>query len=87
MWYTNIEFVFPLLKTQGVHGAIFYDSGQVLNDDEDFFTVNDSIKNSAGLEVRWLSPMGPLRVVWGYNLDPLPDEDQAVWDFSIGGSF
>ncbi len=87
MWYTNIELVFPLLKTQGVHGAIFYDSGQVLNDDEDFFTVNDSIKNSAGLEVRWLSPMGPLRVVWGYNLDPLPDEDQAVWDFSIGGSF
>ncbi len=87
MWYTNIEFVFPLLKTQGVHGAIFYDSGQVLNDDEDFFIVNDSIKNSAGIEVRWLSPMGPLRVVWGYNLDPLPDEDQAVWDFSIGGSF
>ena len=87
MWYTNVEIVFPLLKTQGVHGAIFYDSGQVLNDDEDFFIVNDSIKNSAGIEVRWLSPMGPLRVVWGYNLDPLPDEDQAVWDFSIGGSF
>jgi len=87
MWYTNVEIVFPLLKTQGVHGAIFYDSGQVLNDDEDFFIVNDSIKNSAGIEVRWLSPMGPLRVVWGYNLDPLPDEDQAVWDFSIGGNF
>lgn len=87
MWYTNVEIIFPLLKTQGVHGAIFYDSGQVLDDDQNFGGFNDSIKNSAGFEVRWLSPMGPLRVVWGYNLDPLPDEDQAVWDFSIGGSF
>jgi len=87
MWFTNIELIFPLLKPQGVNGVVFYDSGQVLNDDENFFEINDSIKNSAGLGIRWLSPMGPLRVVWGYNLDPLPDEDQSVWDFSIGGSF
>jgi outer membrane protein insertion porin family len=87
MWYTNLEFIFPLLEAQGVNGAIFYDSGQVLNDDENFGEINDSIKNSAGLGIRWLSPMGPLRIVWGYNLDPLPDEDQSVWDFSIGGTF
>jgi len=87
MWYTNIEVIFPLLQTQGITGVVFFDSGQVLNDDEDFWQVNDSIKKSAGLGVRWLSPMGPLRVVWGYNLDPLPDEDQSVWDFSIGGTF
>jgi outer membrane protein insertion porin family len=87
MWYTNIEVVFPLLQTQGINGVVFFDSGQVLNDDEDFLQFNESIKKSAGLGVRWLSPMGPLRVVWGYNLDPLPDEDQAVWDFSIGGTF
>jgi outer membrane protein insertion porin family len=31
--------------------------------------------------------MGPLRVVWGYNLDPEPDEKDAVWDFSVGGTF
>jgi outer membrane protein insertion porin family len=31
--------------------------------------------------------MGPLRVVWGYNLDPLDDEDSSVWDFSVGGVF
>lgn len=87
MWYTNIELIFPLLRTQGLTGVVFYDSGQVLNDEEVWGEVNESIKNAAGLGVRWLSPMGPLRIVWGYNLDPLPDEDETVWDFSIGGTF
>jgi outer membrane protein insertion porin family len=31
--------------------------------------------------------MGPLRLEWGYNLDPEDDEDQSVWDFTIGGVF
>jgi len=31
--------------------------------------------------------MGPLKIVWGYNLDPLDDEDNSVWDFSVGGTF
>jgi len=87
MWYTNVELIFPILETQGITGVVFYDSGQVLDDDENFGSINDSIKHSTGLGFRWLSPMGPLRVVWGYNLDPLPDEDDSVWDFSVGGTF
>jgi outer membrane protein insertion porin family len=87
MWYTNTEFVFPLLETQGLMGVVFFDSGQVYNDDENWGEVNDDIKMATGLEVRWLSPMGPLRLVWGYNLDPKVDEDDSVWDFSVGGTF
>lgn len=85
MWYTNLEFIFPLLKEQGIFGAFFYDTGQVYDDDENW-AVSD-LAQAAGVEVRWLSPMGPLRVVWGYNLDPEDDEDESVWDFSIGGTF
>ncbi len=87
MWYTNAEFVFPLLETQGLMGVIFFDSGQVLNDDDDWGQSNEDIKMASGLEVRWLSPMGPLRLVWGYNLDPQEGEDDSVWDFSVGGVF
>jgi outer membrane protein insertion porin family len=29
MWYTNFEFIFPLLAEQGVNGVIFYDMGNV----------------------------------------------------------
>lgn len=87
MWYTNTEFIFPLLESQGIKGVVFYDTGQVLDDDEEFFDSTSSIKQAAGLGFRWLSPMGPLRVVWGYNLDPDEDEDDSVWDFSVGGTF
>jgi outer membrane protein insertion porin family len=87
MWYTNTEFIFPLVESQGLMGVLFFDSGQVLNDQEDWGDANENIKKSAGTGIRWLSPMGPLRVVWGYNLDPMEGEDQSVWDFSIGGTF
>ncbi len=87
MWYVNTEIVFPLLETQGLMGVLFVDAGQVLNDDEDWGDFSDSIKKASGVEVRWLSPMGPLRLVWGYNLDPTEGEDDSVWDFSVGGTF
>jgi outer membrane protein insertion porin family len=85
MWYTNWEIIFPILEKQGVQGVLFFDAGKVLNDDEDWSF--DSYRKSTGLGMNWLSPMGPLRIVWGYNLDPLDDEDDSVWDFSVGGVF
>lgn len=85
MWYTNIEYVFPIMDEAGIRGVIFVDAGEVTADEDEFSF--DSYNKSTGLELRWLSPMGPLRLVWGYNLDPAPDEDTTVWDFSIGGSF
>ncbi len=85
MWYTNLEWITPLLRKQGIYGAIFYDAGRVFDDDEDWGF--DNISHTAGLELKWLSPLGLIRLVWGYNLDPADNEDQSVLDFSIGGSF
>jgi outer membrane protein insertion porin family len=87
MWYTNTEVIFPLLETQGLHGLVFYDAGQVMNDDENWGDATDNIKNAVGVGIQWLSPMGPLSIVWGFNLDPRDDEDDSVWDFSVGGTF
>ena len=85
MWYTNIEYIFPLLPDAGLRGALFVDAGKVSADGEDWNL--ESYNKSVGIEFRWMSPMGPLRLVWGYNLDPEYDEDTSVWDFSIGGAF
>jgi len=87
MWYTNTEIIFPLLETQGLNGLVFYDVGQVMDDDENWGDATENIKNAVGLGIQWLSPMGPLSVVLGFNLDPLDDEDDSVWDFSVGGTF
>ncbi|HHO47590.1 MAG TPA: outer membrane protein assembly factor BamA [Desulfobacteraceae bacterium] len=85
MWYTNIEVIFPLFKEMGLKGVVFVDFGNVYDVEEDW--EFDKIKKAIGLGFRWLSPMGPLRLEWGYNLDPDPDDDTSVWDFSIGGVF
>lgn len=85
MWYSNIEYIFPLLKEAGLNGVVFFDIGK--NMAEDVAWSIEDYNKATGFEVRWISPMGPLRLVWGYNLDPKNDEDSSVWDFSIGGGF
>ncbi len=85
MWYANVELIFPIAKDQGVMGVMFFDMGHVMDEDMDWDM--SGYRSSVGLGLRWLSPMGPLRIVWGYNLDPLDAEDSSVWDFTIGGIF
>ncbi len=85
MCYTNQEFIFPLFKDAGLDGVIFYDAGNTWGSGTDM-DMSD-LRHGAGAGFRWMSPMGPLRLEWGKNLDPLPNEDSSVWDFSIGGSF
>ncbi|NTV14449.1 MAG: outer membrane protein assembly factor BamA [Desulfobulbaceae bacterium] len=85
MWYANLEYIFPIVKEQGVLGVIFYDIGNVYDSDQSWNF--GQYKHSAGAGVRWLSPMGPLRLEWGYNLHPEADEDPSNWEFSIGGNF
>ena len=77
----NSEFIFPLSRAIGMQGAIFYDGGAGW--DEKFDKWNQAV----GIGIRWLSPMGPIRIYWGYNLDPEPDEKQSVWDFAMGAQF
>ena len=85
MCYTNQEFIFPLFKDAGLDGVVFYDAGNSWGSGDDM-RLHD-LRHGAGAGFRWMSPMGPLRLEWGKNLDPEPHEDSSVWDFSIGGSF
>ena len=88
MWYTNTEFIFPISDTQGINGAVFFDMGQVTDDDySDVVISGDDVRMSTGVGLIWNSPMGPLIMVWGYNLDAEEDEDESVFDFSMGGVF
>lgn len=85
MWYTNIAVQFPLLEQAGLHAEIFTDFGNVyaIDDSWDFGTF----KKTAGVGFMWMSPMGPIRLAWGYNLDKQDGEDSSNWDFTMGGSF
>ena len=85
MGYLQTEVIFPLLKDMGLNGVVFYDMGNAWDKDSGYDIAD--LRKSVGCGIRWLSPMGPLRIEWGYNLDPRADEAASNWDFRIGGSF
>ena len=76
----NAEFIFPLVKNAGMKGVLFYDTG---NTWESGYHLDD-MRKTAGLGIRWYSPIGPLRLEWGYVLDQKEGEAASRWEFTIG---
>jgi outer membrane protein insertion porin family len=79
----NVEYRFPLLKEQGVVGLVFFDAGTTRDDTA--FLNPSGLSKSAGAGVRWYSPIGPLRLEYGWKLDRQGDESPGKWEFSVGG--
>ena len=84
MGYFNFEYLFPIFRELNIKGVLFYDTGGAWTEDEEYFS---DMRDSVGAGIRWLSPMGPLRFEWGYNLSPRDDEDQSIFEFTIGKAF
>jgi len=80
MFNVNVDFIFPLIKNAGMKGVIFYDTGNAW---ESGYHLDD-LRQTAGLGIRWYSPIGPLRLEWGYVLDRKDDESASRWEFTIG---
>ncbi|MBN2539452.1 MAG: outer membrane protein assembly factor BamA [Deltaproteobacteria bacterium] len=76
----NVELVFPLIKDAGMKGVVFYDTGNAW--DSGYYL--DDMRQTAGAGVRWYSPIGPLRLEWGYVLDRKEGETPSRWEFTIG---
>ena len=76
----NFEYVFPLIKNAGMKGVVFFDIG---NSWESGYHPED-MRKTAGVGVRWYSPIGPLRLEWGYVLDPKEGESASRFEFTIG---
>ena len=79
----NTEYRFPVYKKFGLMGTVFFDAGNVYGAN----WVPPVLRTSIGTGLRWFSPMGPLRVEWGYNLSKKPYERSSAWEFTMGGQF
>ncbi|WP_432820998.1 outer membrane protein assembly factor BamA [Trichloromonas sp.] len=79
--FFNVEYLFPIIKDLGLKGVLFYDTGNAWAENESYFS---EMRHSAGAGLRWMSPMGPLRLEWGYNLDAKDYENKSEFEFSIG---
>lgn len=81
----NAEYLFPLVKEASLRGVLFFDAGNAFGENEVYDVEN--LRTSVGYGVRWYSPIGPLRLEWGYNLNPRDGEKTSRWEFSIGTFF
>jgi outer membrane protein insertion porin family len=79
----NAELIFPIVPSAGVNGVVFYDTGNVYTDSYD---ISD-MRQSAGGGIRWLSPIAPIRIEYGYILDRRENESKGDFEFTLGGSF
>jgi outer membrane protein insertion porin family len=75
----NFDYIFPLVQAAGMKGVVFFDTGNAWNS----YELGD-MRKTAGLGVRWYSPIGPLRLEWGYVLDRKSSESPSRWEFTIG---
>ena len=64
----------------------FFDYGGAFDKDIKKYSF-DGMRETAGFGFRWLSPFGPIRLEWGFNLNPKFDESKSKLEFSIGGLF
>jgi outer membrane protein insertion porin family len=82
----NFEIKFPLVEEAGVYGILFLDTGAVYSQEETW-DVN-KLRESAGPEIRWLSPIGPIRLAYGFVLDPKKgDSSSGGFEFSMASAF
>lgn len=82
----NAEYTIPLLKDAGLKGVLFFDAGNVYGENQSMFS---SILMSYGAGIRWISPLGPLRLEYGIPLNPRDgiDKKSGRFEFSIGSFF
>jgi outer membrane protein insertion porin family len=78
------ELIFTISSEAKLNGVLFFDYGKGFDDDE---PLSLDLRSAAGLEGRWISPFGPLRVAYGINLDRRTGERFGVFEFTIGTLF
>src|SRR5437867_2103461 len=79
----NIEYTFPIYGE--LQGALFTDAGNLLPTSEEP-GLND-MRYAVGAGLRYKLPIGPIRLDYGVNPDPHPDEDFGAFHFSFGFAF
>ncbi|MDT8272464.1 MAG: outer membrane protein assembly factor BamA [Desulfomonilia bacterium] len=79
----NTELSFPIANIPGLYGILFFDQG---NSYEKMIDLTN-LKRSYGAGIRWVTPMGPLRLEYGKVIDPKDFESKSQWDFTIGRFF
>lgn len=76
---------FRLLPHRSLGFVLFFDHGNVWESPKQIGL--SQLKSSAGIGMRYHTPIGPLRLDWGYKLDRETGEAPSALHFTIGHAF
>ena len=82
----NFELSFPLLPAvENLSGAVFYDKGSVFTGVKDLSL--SQLRDALGIGIRYRTPLGPVRLELGWNLNPREKEKRFLVFITIGNVF
>ena len=86
LFILNSELRFPLKIMQALGGVVFYDGGNV------FGAINwnnfaNNYTNTIGIGLRYSTPIGPIRIDFGHNLNPVPGINPNQYYITVGQAF
>jgi outer membrane protein assembly factor BamA len=82
----NSEVRFPLRMMKNLGGVVFYDGGNVYNA-INFNTLFSNFTNTVGIGLRYSTPIGPVRIDLGHNLNPVPGINPTQYYITLGQAF
>lgn len=84
--FTNsAELSFPLIDRIKLRGALFFDYGAIGREVLDVHKSKH--RYSTGLSIEWITPFGPLQLVFAKPLNPKPGDEISTFEFTIGTRF
>jgi outer membrane protein assembly complex protein YaeT len=69
-----------------LEGALFYDLGNVEEDQADYFRFSGKAA-AVGVGLRYMLPIGPVRMDWAVNPSPEDGDDRSLLHISVGMPF
>tara|TARA_B100001142_G_scaffold75704_1_gene76368 strand:- start:1064 stop:3412 length:2349 start_codon:yes stop_codon:yes gene_type:complete len=86
--FNTLEYLFPIALETGLRGILFVDAGNTYDESKNIDYNPNDMKKDVGFGFRWLSPMGPLKLDFGFPLgNRKSGESKYEVQFSIGSLF
>lgn len=86
LFILNSEVRFPLHINKALGGVVFYDGGNVYSA-INFNNFVNNYTNTIGFGLRYATPIGPIRIDIGHNLNPVPGINPTQYYITIGQAF
>jgi outer membrane protein assembly factor BamA len=86
LFIVNTEGRFPLPIYKGLGGVLFYDGGNAYRT-IGFSHFFSDYSNTLGVGLRYQTPVGPIRIDVGHNMNPVPGLKSTLLFITLGQSF